>query len=616
MHRIKKYTKSTWLFLPLFLLLIILFGVFAAMLQQALHYDLSCDWSGGGVYPVAVEGEYSEEGGEWKPLSKETEFDYRELRDIAVRGHFTRDIPEGEKIFFNICQLWVTMRINGEEAFSFGPQEGDGNPAQSIGNLWYTFVSPGITAEDKVELHFGNLYRNAYFIQFDNLLWHMYTGSERALVFEAVHKDIGLLAVGTIFLVLTLFLFIAGILLVLLHIHGSLQLVWLGLCTLSSAVWFATLAPALSLFLPYPVLLNTLYSCSIQGIVVFLILFVNGNLTGWRKKTMYGALGVLLAAMLVGAVFQMKGIQDWFGNIDSFSMLDIAVALVLIFCLSYEVRVLKKRSLITSLQALLPLGVLGILEILNGFAQWLEAGIFFGMGLIFFAVLEGLFILLRIRRSMENEKRALELEKELSQSRISIMLSQIQPHFLYNSLVGIKQLCDTDPQRASDALEHFSYYLRGNLDSLSNTGLIPFEKELDHIEDYLYLEKMRYGERLRIRWEIGYQDFMLPPLTLQPIVENAVRYGITQKKAGGSLTIRSGQADGSVVITVVDDGVGFDISEKKEDGRTHIGLENVRDRLDAMCGGRLEVKSEIGTGTEIKLILPQRRNRVNENYSG
>lgn len=105
MHRIKKYTKSTWLFLPLFLLLIILFGVFAAMLQQALHYDLSCDWSGGGVYPVAVEGEYSEEGGEWKPLSKETEFDYRELRDIAVRGHFTRDIPEGEKIFFNICQL-------------------------------------------------------------------------------------------------------------------------------------------------------------------------------------------------------------------------------------------------------------------------------------------------------------------------------------------------------------------------------------------------------------------------------------------------------------------------------------------------------------------------------
>ncbi len=83
-----------------------------------------------------------------------------------------------------------------------------------------------------------------------------------------------------------------------------------------------------------------------------------------------------MAAMLVGAVFQMKGIQDWFGNIDSFSMLDIAVALVLIFCLSYEVRALKKRSLITSLQALLPLGVLGILEILNGFAQWLEAGIF------------------------------------------------------------------------------------------------------------------------------------------------------------------------------------------------------------------------------------------------
>ena len=89
-------------------------------------------------------------------------------------------------------------------------------------------------------------------------------------------------------------------------------------------------------------------------------------------------------------------------------------------------------------------------------------------------------------------RHAAKAEKELEQSRISVMLSQIQPHFLYNALLGIKELCDTEPGKASDALEHFSYFLRGNLDSLTITRLIPFTKELEHIEDYLYLEKMRH----------------------------------------------------------------------------------------------------------------------------
>lgn len=268
------------------------------------------------------------------------------------------------------------------------------------------------------------------------------------------------------------------------------------------------------------------------------------------------------------------------------------------------------------LQAMIPLVVLGVLEMLNGIVQFTEAGICFGIGLFLFAVLEGFFVLRRVRQSLENEKRVLALERELAQSRISIMLSQIQPHFLYNSLVGIKQLCDSAPQKASDALEHFSYYLRGNLDSLSNSGLISFAKELEHIEDYLYLEKMRYEERIHIRWEINYRDFMLPPLTLQPIVENAVRHGLTQKENGGSLTIRSEQIKDQVVITVLDDGVGFHMDGPAEDGRTHIGIENVRNRLRELCSGALMVNSESGVGTEVKIILPQRGIHENEDFSG
>lgn len=598
--------KSLWPALPLVILLAALLCATAAMFGQALRYDESRGWSDGRLGGVAIEGTYSEEGGPWQPLTREAEFDYLELRSITARGHFTGDIPAGEKRYFNICQLWVTLRVNGQEVFRFGPQEGDGNPAQSIGNMWVSFTSPGITTDDVVELSFGNLYRNAYFIQFDNLLWHMYTGSEQAMLVRAINKDAGLLFMGVVFLVLTLFLAITGVLLALLRIRGVGQFLCLGLSTFFTAAWFITLAPASSLLIPFPVFLNTLYAYSIQGIAGFIILFATANLSGLRKRGMLAAMGVLMAAMLVAIRLQMTGTRDMFSTIDYFSTLDSIIALMLVVCLVYEIRVLKNQKLMTFFKAMLPLVVLGVAEMLNGIWQLLEAGICFGLGLFLFTVLEGYFILRRIRQSMEAEKRAAAMETELAQGRISVMLSQIQPHFLYNALVGIQELCDTKPEVASAALEHFSYFLRGNLDALTNTALIPFEKELEHVEDYLYLEKMRYDERLNIRWEITCKDFVLPPLTLQSMVENAVRYGITKKNGGGSLCIRSERVGEQVVITVGDDGVGFDVNAPKEDGRSHTGISGVRSRLETMCGGSLCVTSQPGAGTQVKILLPQK----------
>lgn len=196
-------------------------------------------------------------------------------------------------------------------------------------------------------------------------------------------------------------------------------------------------------------------------------------------------------------------------------------------------------------------------------------------------------------------------KRDLDKAHLLVMLSQIKPHFLYNSLLGIKQLCDMDPKRASDALEHFSYYLRGNLDSLSNTDLILFEKELEHVQNYLYLEKMRFENKITIKWEIGIKDFRLPSLTLQPIVENAICHGLTKKKGGGTITIKSEEDEKStIIITVTDDGAGFNQSVPPDTTRPHIGLENVQKRLEAQCGGRLEVCSALGIGTEVKIILP------------
>jgi len=130
-----------------------------------------------------------------------------------------------------------------------------------------------------------------------------------------------------------------------------------------------------------------------------------------------------------------------------------------------------------------------------------------------------------------------KLENELIQSRIATMLSQIQPHFLYNSLTAIKKLCATDPKAAEKAVMEFSHYLRCNMDSLTEKSLIPFEQERMHIEAYLNLEKAVYEKKLNIVYDIQTSCFLIPPLTVQPIVENAVKHGVCRRLGGGTVSI-------------------------------------------------------------------------------
>jgi two-component system LytT family sensor kinase len=196
-------------------------------------------------------------------------------------------------------------------------------------------------------------------------------------------------------------------------------------------------------------------------------------------------------------------------------------------------------------------------------------------------------------------------EQELHENQISIMLSQIQPHFLYNVLVVIRQLCDIDPKKAKEATVEFSNYLRGNLDALQNNTLISFEQELAHVQNYLSLEKKRFEDRISVKYEIEATDFAVPALSLQPIVENAVRYGITKKEIGGEILICTKEEEEAFYMIVQDNGVGFDPDMPKEDGRTHVGIQNVKERLSYMCNGTLEIESEIGLGTKAVICIPK-----------
>ncbi len=205
----------------------------------------------------------------------------------------------------------------------------------------------------------------------------------------------------------------------------------------------------------------------------------------------------------------------------------------------------------------------------------------------------------------KREQRLIAAEKELYESKVKVMVSQIQPHFMYNALSSIAMLCKLDPDTASQATITFAQYLRGNMDSLKQTAPIPFEQELEHLKKYLYIEKLRFGKKLNIEYDIQATDFELPQLTIQPLAENAVKHGLSKKKGGGTLTIATRETDKAFEVTVSDDGTGFDINEKKNDGRSHIGMENIKNRLKEMCDADVIIESEIGKGTVAKIIIPK-----------
>ena len=201
-------------------------------------------------------------------------------------------------------------------------------------------------------------------------------------------------------------------------------------------------------------------------------------------------------------------------------------------------------------------------------------------------------------------KNAHELEKskqELQENKTKLLVAQIQPHFIYNSLMALQSKCTHDPE-LYEGISSFGKYLRANLTAMTENTLIPFKDELKHIKAYLQLEKLNFGDKLKIKYDIEIDDFMVPAFCVEPLVENAVRYGIGTYKNGGLVKINVYDEPDYIKIEVWDDGSGGNKLTDVQKGRKSIGIENVRLRLKAMNMGELSItQDEKGTSAVILL---------------
>ena len=205
---------------------------------------------------------------------------------------------------------------------------------------------------------------------------------------------------------------------------------------------------------------------------------------------------------------------------------------------------------------------------------------------------------------VENTKRISKQETLLREQQNNLMMSQIQPHFIYNCLSSISYLCQVDGKKASESIDDFARYLRMNFTALNKVDVVPFEKEMEYVDVYLKLEKLRFGDRVKVVYDLKAKNFTLPCLSVQPLVENAVKHGVTKKIHGGTIWIKTREENNKIIITVKDNGVGFRKIEHKDE-RAHLGLSNTKSRIEKMCNGSLTYESVPNKGTTVTIILPK-----------
>jgi len=194
-------------------------------------------------------------------------------------------------------------------------------------------------------------------------------------------------------------------------------------------------------------------------------------------------------------------------------------------------------------------------------------------------------------------------QKVIANQRAHITILQMRPHFIYNTMTSIYYLCDMDPKKAKQVTLDFTTYLRKNFFAITSDTPIPFDEELEHTRAYLAVEQAQFEDALNVCFDTPHTQFRVPPLTLQPIVENAVKHGMDLETGPLHITIKTSRTNDASTIIVEDNGPGFDPALADD---PHTTLANIRQRLELMCGGSMTIAPRTSRGTVVRICIPQR----------
>ena len=563
---------------------------------------------------VYFDGEYRIEDGAWQKIA-EGEHIPSTKGDVTLRGNFHMLAPNGEyvgiyreemPIAFYTNHINLTFFEEGNEPFVMELE----NPVygkSSCGESWCAYVLTG-AGEGPIEIRVHNPHPYGNETAIDEMLssvaiWANIDFEKGVLSSGEFQRNAGMLLVLVSVVFLGIALFSS-----LIHIKSS-RLIWLlGLVVLFAGFYFAYRADGVSFWSESIVSNTTMLGCS----MIFYMLFLSMSISYFLRKTKkVSELTIILLGVADAVFFILPIVTDvlfydlwiWWAAVQSISNL------VLLICMIKELKDFEKKERWLCRGLIFPLiafaaDVIGIWK--GAWKGGLCSQFVFAA---LFAV--AVFMVLRLIPANINaatKAKELEMEKivlgaQLAESRISTMMSQIRPHFIYNTLGSIEQLCKMDPPKAGELVHNFAKYLRGNFGELDNPKPILMSQEMEHVRYYVSIENVRFPD-MTFTFKMNSDDFYIPALTVQPIVENAIKHGLMKLPQGGTIRVEVNETDTDYCISVVDDGAGFD-TEAWIDDRKHVGLRNIRERLRAMVNGTLEIESTVGVGTKVLITIPK-----------
>ena len=597
-------------------ILVTLLSVIALLWFGGANSSQSANATAARVY---FDGEYRIADGSWQPIVSGRHIPSTK-GDVTLRGNFHLSAPDGTYIglftgdvplAFYTDHISLTFFEHGRDPYIIDHE----NPLFGISACGVDWTAHSFTKgnEEPIEILIQNRHRFGNETAIDELLanfaiWGHIDFEKAVLSHGAPQRNTGLLFVLISLALLGIALFSS-----LIHLKNA-DILWLfSLVFLFAGAYFVFSADGISFWQEFVVTNTTALGCSMMLYMLFLSMVI----TYFLKETKRSGIIVTAALFIFDVFFFLLPIATDIFFYDTWlywGILQACANLVLLFCLVRELRCTDQSSRWIYGAMLLPLITFCIDAIMTALGYW-KGGFLskFAFCLLFIVAL---IVVLRIipgninaaakAAELENERNA--LNAQLAQNRISTMMSQIRPHFIYNALGTIEYLCGEDPKKAGKLVHSFAKYLRGNFGELDNPKPIHMSQEMEHVQHYVNIENVRFPD-MSFTFDMRCSDFLLPALTIQPIVENAIKHGLMPLERGGSVRVFSWETPSHYCVRIEDDGVGFD-TEILLDDRKHIGLRNIRERLEVMVDGSLRIESTIGKGTKVQISVPKERTQA------
>ena len=546
------------------------------------------------IAKVYFEGEYQIGDGEWQKILPGEHIPTTK-GDVTLKGNVHMLTPDGEYVGIYRGDLPVAFYTNHINLTFI---EGGGEPyvtdtenhvfgSSSCGETWTAYFLSS-APEETIEIIVHNPHAFGNDTAIDEMLssvalWSGIDFEKDVLVSGEPQRNTGMLLMLVSIVFLGIALFSSMI-----HIKNN-GIIWLlGLVVLFAGTYFAYSADGVS-FWSESVVSNTTVLCFSM---MFYMLFLATSIFYFLKSTKkIGEITVIILAV-ANAVFLVIPIFTdiyFYDTIVWWTVVQIIAGVILLACIIKEFvsNKGKERWLYTVMS--LPMIAFFVDVVGTWLGAWRGGLVSKYVFVVLFAIAM-IMVLRLIPRSINAATKAKELEMEkivlnaaLAESRIATMMSQIRPHFIYNTLGSIEQLCKLNPPKAAELVHNFAKYLRGNFGELDNPKPILMSQEMEHVHYYISIENVRFPD-MTFTFEMNSNDFHIPALTVQPIVENAIKHGLMKLQKGGTIHVTTYETDTEYCISVEDDGVGFDTNALLDD-RKHLGLRNIRERLKVMVNG-------------------------------